>query len=112
MEKILFYLFIVLVITTPFLYRFIRLGNISWFVKKDQLGPNPNYDKAENLRFIQIILGLCYFIFHGLTLWGWTNIGLFMFIAFVFSMSMGQLISLVLFILFIILFNKNYVSEK
>ena len=88
MEKILFYLFIVLVITTPFLYRFIRLGNISWFVKKDQLGPNPNYDKAENLRFIQIILGLCYFIFHGLTLWGWTNIVLFMFIAFVFSISM------------------------
>jgi len=30
----------------------------------------------------------------------------------VFSMSMGQLISLILFILGIILFNKNYVSEK
>lgn len=88
MEKILFLLFIVLVITTPFLYRIIRLGNISWFVKKDQLDHSPNYDKAENLRFIQIILGLCYFIFHGLTLWGWTNIILFMFIVFVFSMSM------------------------
>ena len=83
MEKILFLLFIVLIITTPFLYRIIRLGNISWFVKKDQLDHSPNYDKAENLRFIQIILGLCYFIFHGLTLWGWTNIVLFMFIVFV-----------------------------
>ncbi len=88
MEKILFLLFIVLVITTPFLYRIIRLGNISWFVKKDQLEHSPNYDKAENLRFIQIILGLCYFIFHGLTLWGLTNIILFMIIVFVFSMSM------------------------
>jgi len=88
LERTLIFIFLALVITTPFLYRIIRLGGLSWFVKKDQLGHDQNYDKAEQLRFVQIIIGYCYFILHGSISWGWSNIILFTLIAFFISISM------------------------
>lgn len=88
MEKILIFIFIILVITVPFLYRIIRLGGLSWFVNKDQFGNDQNYDKAEQLRFVQIIIGYSYFILHGSIFWGWSNIILFTSITFFISISM------------------------
>jgi uncharacterized membrane protein len=91
LEKILIIIFFTLVITVPFLYRIIRLGGLSWFVKKDQIGHDQNYDKAEQLRFVQIIIGYCYFILHGSISWGWVNNILFTLIAFFISISMEVL---------------------
>ena len=87
-----------MVITVPFLYRIIRLGDISWFVNKDQFGNDQNYDKAEQLRFVQIIIGYSYFILHGSIFWGWSNIILFTSITFFISISMEILGSKVGFI--------------
>ena len=88
MERILIYIFIALVITIPFLYRIVRLGTLSWFVKKNQLEQVDNYDKAEQFRFVQIIIGYFYFILHGSMIWGWNNAILFMGISFFISIIM------------------------
>ncbi len=82
MERILFYIFVSLVITVPLLYRIIRLGKVSWFVEKDNLETNSNFIKAERLRFIQINIGYLYFLFHGSMIWGWLNIITFVIISF------------------------------
>ena len=82
MEKILFYIFVILVITVPLFYRTIRLGKVSWFVKKDDLDKNGNFIKAERLRFIQINTGYLYFLVHGSMIWGWLNIITFVTISF------------------------------
>ena len=82
MEKILFYIFVSLVITVPLFYRTIRLGKVSWFVKKDDLDTNGNFIKAEKLRFIQINIGYLYFLVHGSMIWGWLNIITFVTISF------------------------------
>ena len=82
MEKILFYIFVSLVITVPLFYRTIRLGKVSWFVGKDDLETNSNFIKAERLRFIQINIGYLYFLVHGAMIWGWLNIITFVIISF------------------------------
>ena len=82
MEKILFYIFVSLVITVPLFYRTIRLGKVSWFVGKDDLETNSNFIKAERLRFIQINIGYLYFFVHGSMIWGWLNIITFAIISF------------------------------
>ena len=82
MEKILFYIFVILVITVPLFYRTIRLGKVSWFVEKDDLDTNGNFIKAEKLRFIQINTGYLYFLVHGSMIWGWLNIITFVTISF------------------------------
>ena len=82
MEKILFYIFVILVITAPLFYRTIRLGKISWLVGKDNLETNSNFIKAEKLRFIQINIGYLYFLVHGSMIWGWLNIITFVIISF------------------------------
>ena len=81
MEKILFYIFVSLVITIPLFYRIIRLGKVSWFVRKDDLETNSNFIIAERLRFIQINIGYLYFLFHGAIIWGWLNIITFVIIS-------------------------------
>jgi len=88
LERILIYIFIALVITIPFLYRIIRLGALSWFVKENQLEQVGNYDKAEQFRFVQIIIGYFYFILHGSMIWGWNNAILFMGISLFISIIM------------------------
>ena len=82
MEKILFYIFVCLVITVPLFYRSIRLRKVSWFVSKDDLETNSNFIKAEKLRFIQINIGYLYFLFHGSMIWGWLNVITFAIISF------------------------------
>ena len=82
MEKILFYIFICLVITVPLFYRTIRLGKVSWFVGKGDLETNSNFIKAERLRFIQINIGYLYFLVHGAMIWGCLNIITFVIISF------------------------------
>ncbi|MEL1232643.1 MAG: carotenoid biosynthesis protein, partial [Candidatus Neomarinimicrobiota bacterium] len=82
MEKILFYIFVSLVITVPLFYRIVRLGKVSWFVGKDDLETNTNFIKAERLRFIQINIGYLYFLVHGAMIWGWLNIITFVIISF------------------------------
>jgi len=82
LEKILFYIFVTLVITVPLFYRIIRLGKISWFVGKDDLKTNSNFIKAERLRFIQINIGYLYFLVHGSMIWGWLNTIIFIIISF------------------------------
>ena len=82
MEKILFYIFVSLVITVPLFYRIIRLGKVSWFVGKDDLETNSNFIKAERLRFIQINIGYLYFLVHGAMIWGWLNTITFVIISF------------------------------
>ena len=82
MEKILFYIFVSLVITIPLSYRIIRLGKVSWFAEKGDLETNSNFIKAERLRFIQINIGYLYFFLHGAMIWGWLNIITFVIISF------------------------------
>jgi len=88
MEKILLFIFTVLTVTIPFFYRFIRLGSFSWFVKKNQLEQYGNYYQAEQLRFIQILIGYSYFLIHGSMIWGYLNIILFAVISFIISIGM------------------------
>ena len=87
MEKTLLFIFIVLIITTPFFYHFIRLGSFSWFVKKNQLEQYGNYYRAEQLRFAQILVGYFYFLIHGSTIWGYANIILFALTSFIISIG-------------------------
>ena len=47
------------------------MGNLAWFIDKDQFGEDTNYIKAEKIRILQIILGYGYFLFHGSIFWGW-----------------------------------------
>jgi uncharacterized membrane protein len=82
LEKILFYIFVSLVITVPLFYRIIRFGKVSWFVGREDLETNSNFIKAERLRFIQINIGYLYFLFHGAMIWGWLNIIIFVIISF------------------------------
>ena len=82
MEKILFYIFVSLVITIPLFYRTIRLGKVSWIAGKGNLETNSNFIKAERLRFIQINIGYLYFFLHGAMIWGWLNIITFVIISF------------------------------
>ena len=88
MEKTLLFIFIILIITIPFLYRFIRLGSFSWFVKNNQLGKYGNYYQAEQLRFAQILVGYSYFLIHGSMIWGYANIILFAVVSFIISIGM------------------------
>ncbi|MFL2983342.1 MAG: carotenoid biosynthesis protein [Candidatus Neomarinimicrobiota bacterium] len=81
MEKSLLIFFFILAFTSPFLYRFVRLGKFAWFVKKGKLNNDQNYKNAEQFRFLQILLGFICLVFHGSLLWGWYNIILYVSIA-------------------------------
>ena len=82
MYKILFVLFFILAVTSPFLYRFIRLGKLSWYVNNEKLNLDQNYKNAEKFRFFQILLGFLSLVFHGSLSWGLDNIIYFTVIAF------------------------------
>ena len=61
------------------------MGNLAWFIDKDQFGEDTNYIKAEKIRILQIILGYGYFLFHGSIFWGWNYMALFVSIAIIVS---------------------------
>ena len=52
MEKALLLIFFILIVSIPFLYRFVRVGRIGWFVKTtSSLANDKNYNTAETLTF-------------------------------------------------------------
>tara|TARA_Y100001970_G_scaffold85191_1_gene107463 strand:- start:46 stop:882 length:837 start_codon:yes stop_codon:yes gene_type:complete len=88
MNESLLVIFVLLTGSVPFLYRMVRQGSFSWFIKNDDLQYNESYKRAEKLRFFQIILGLCYFIVHGSIIWEWVNILIFMGLALIIGFAM------------------------
>ena len=70
--------FIVLFISIPIAYRYIRLGQFWWFSKNKMiLVNNSNYYTAEKFRVIQVLLGSVLFFIHGVIFWGLFNIIMF-----------------------------------
>ena len=87
MEKALLLIFFTLIISIPFLYRFVRIGRIGWFVKTtSSLIVDKNYNTAEKLRTIQVLLGAFFFIIHGALVWGFLNIAIFLIITIIVSL--------------------------
>ena len=87
MEKALLLIFFILIVSIPFLYRFVRIGRIGWFVKTTSiLTIDKNYNTAEKLRTIQVLLGAFFFIIHGALVWGFLNIAIFLIITIIASL--------------------------
>ena len=87
MEKALLFIFFILIVSIPFLYRFVRIGRIGWFVKTtSSLTIDKNYNTAEKLRTIQVLLGALFFIIHGALVWGFFNIAIFLIITIIVSL--------------------------
>ena len=87
MEKVLLFIFFILIISIPFLYRFVRTGRIGWFVRAtSSLTTDGNYYTAEKLRIIQVLLGALFFIIHGALVWGFFNIAIFFIITIIISL--------------------------
>ena len=58
MEKTLLVLFLFLIASVPFVYRYIRIGKLGWFVKTtSHLSIDKNYNIAEKFRVVQVVLG-------------------------------------------------------
>ena len=91
MASILLLLFLILSLTIPFLYRYVRAGRISLLFHKDGFGEDSNYAKAENIRVLQVLVGYSFFIFHGTQFWGLNNAVLFFLLGFIISLS-GEII--------------------
>ena len=79
-------LFIILVVTIPFLYRLVHIGNLGWFVRNNHLNDDRNYKKAEILRVYQVLLGFSFFLYHGFLFMGFQNIIQLVFLASFISM--------------------------
>ena len=87
MEKALLLIFFILIVSIPFLYRFVRIGRIGWFVKTtSSLVVDKNYNTAEKLRTIQVLLGALFFTIHGALVWGFLNIVIFLIITIIVSL--------------------------
>ena len=87
MEKALLLIFFILIVSIPFLYRFVRIGRIGWFVKTtSSLIVDKNYNTAEKLRTIQVLLGALFFTIHGALVWGFFNIAIFLIITIIVSL--------------------------
>ena len=87
MEKVLLFIFFILIVSIPFLYRLVRIGRIGWFVKTtSSLTNDKNYNTAETLRTIQVFLGALFFIIHGALFWGVLNIAIFLIITLIVSL--------------------------
>tara|TARA_A100001015_G_scaffold291222_1_gene365120 strand:- start:104 stop:931 length:828 start_codon:yes stop_codon:yes gene_type:complete len=87
LEKTLLFIFFILVVSVPFLYRFIRIGRIGWFVNSSSnLINDKNYNTAEKLRTIQVFLGATFFIIHGAFFWGFFNTIFFLIVTIIVSL--------------------------
>ena len=79
--------FFILLISIPFLYRYIRVGRFGWFLRDiSSLKHDENYNSAERLRIIQVLIGASLFFVHGVTYWGLINITVFLLITLVVSL--------------------------
>ena len=79
-------LFFLLSLTVLFLYRLTRAGYKSIFFFNNNFNKNDNYDLAENIRVVQVCLGLCFFIYHSIIFFGILNTSLFFFASFIISL--------------------------
>tara|TARA_B100000073_G_scaffold343278_1_gene347781 strand:- start:38 stop:865 length:828 start_codon:yes stop_codon:yes gene_type:complete len=87
LEKALLIIFFILIVSIPFLYRFVRIGKVGWFVNKNSnLTIDKNYYTAEKLRTIQVLLGSIFFIIHGALVWSFFNIVIFLIITIIISL--------------------------
>jgi len=87
LEKILLLIFLILIVSIPFLYRFIRIGRIGCFVNTNSnLTIDKNYNTAEKLRIVQVLLGAIFFVFHGALVWGFFNITIFLIVTIIVSL--------------------------
>jgi len=87
LEKALLLIFFILIVSIPFLYRYVRIGRIGWFVKTtSSLTIDKNYNTAEKLRTIQVLLGALFFTIHGALVWGFFNIAIFLIITVIVSL--------------------------
>ena len=91
MASILLLLFLILSLTIPFLYRYVRAGRMSLLFHKDGFGEDSNYAKAENIRVLQVLVGYGFFIFHASQFWGLNNTVFFFLLGFIISLS-GEII--------------------
>ena len=81
--------FFILLISIPFLYRFIRIGKFDWFSKDtSDLINDKNYNNAERLRIIQVLIGAFLFFIHGVSHWGFINISIFMLITLIVTLTL------------------------
>jgi len=79
--------FFILLISIPFLYRFIRIGEFSWFLRNtSNLDNDKNYNNAERLRIMQVLIGASLFFIHGFSYWGFINITIFLLITLIVSL--------------------------
>lgn len=86
MDDFFFYFFTIILVLVPFLYRKIRTGSLSFITHSTDFGPDLNYQKAEKVRIIQVLIGSIYLVFHGSLFWGWLNIFLFIVTTFFISL--------------------------
>ena len=78
-------------LSTPLLYRFIRLGNLAWFASDYQFGDDPHYFRAERVRVLQIVLGYGYLLYHGSKFLGLGNMLSFVLVA-IFVSTVNEII--------------------
>ena len=87
MENLFLFLFFTLITSVPFLYRFIRIGEIGWFVnRRSNSKIDKKYKDAEKLRIFQVVLGAIFFVIHGAVCLGLYNILTFLAITFIVSL--------------------------
>ena len=81
MDNLINISFIVLILSIPILYRYLRLGSNSIFYFKGVLSKDQNYKKAEFLRFIQVLIGFFFLLIHSFAFLGLENLILFLFLS-------------------------------
>ncbi len=81
MDNLINISFIVLILSIPILYRYLRSGSQSIFYSKGVLSKGRSYKKAELLRFVQILIGFFFLLFHTFTFLGLGNLILFLFLS-------------------------------
>ena len=88
MEVYFLTIFFILLISILFLYRYLRVGEFGWFSKNiSSLKHDENYNSAETLRIIQVLIGASLFFVHGVSFWGLINITIFMLITLFLSLA-------------------------
>ena len=78
--------FFILLISIPFLYRYIRVGEFGYSRNISSLKNDKNYNNAERLRIIQVLIGSFLFFIHGFSYWGFVNIIIFILINLIVSL--------------------------
>ena len=86
MENLILIFFLIIIVSTIFVYRLVQSGSVSLFLFKDNLSSKRNYILAEKVRLAQVCFGYSYFLFHSLIIWGVLNTFLFFSFSFILSL--------------------------